>query len=367
MHARGGVLNGRGVLNGGGESVREVVPLMSETELKEKLFEAMKSPLVETTTDGEPLQRVRVEGGSSGGLLESEGVCALEQAIQQNRDCCGGQGYQLLRRGALMAAEICSCLSQCPRCLGWGYRDGGSTSRSRPCVSPLPQRMVNLWNDSTLPVRYFDCELELFSNFTGNGQRVLSVLQNYLKNFSLQKEPQSYESMQRRGLVLSGAVGVGKTYLLVSLAKSFIRRGYGVKFIDFFQLITEIKAGFSQRASEEDILKPLIEVDVLFIDELGKGRNSEFELTILDQLVMGRYNQDKPILATTNYHFGKEAPSRMVDLRAPSHGFGLDSFSLLKERVGARIYSRIVEGCYLVPITGRDFRELQSEGREERL
>ena len=45
-----------------------------------------------------------------------------------------------------------------------------------------------------------------------------------------------------------------------------------------------------------------MDVDILFIDELGKGRNTDFELTILDQLVMGRYNQNKMIVASTNCH-----------------------------------------------------------------
>ena len=49
-------------------------------------------------------------------------------------------------------------------------------------------------------------------------------------------------------------------------------KGVSVKFVDFFQLLAEIKASFSKKESEELILKPLIEVDVLCIDELGKGR-----------------------------------------------------------------------------------------------
>lgn len=341
---------------------------MASVSLKQRLFEAMKK------VPGTSASGALSSGESSAAGKDRKGAAAEAAAAvvedqcalsMERQCCCEGKGYKLECRGAFIGAVICPCLRECSLCLGSAYRDDAAGLRSRACSLPLPQRMVNLWNDSSLPVRYFDCELSRFCNFTGNGQQVLSLLGSYLKRFDQQQRQGARSS--HRGIVISGPVGVGKTYLLVSLAKALIRQGRRVKFVDFFQLITEIKAGYSQKASEEDILKPLIEVDVLLIDELGKGRNSEFELTILDQLVMGRYNQDKPIIATTNYFFGRQSPSRTVDLRAPSHNFGLDSFGLLRERVGTRIYSRIVEGCALVPLTGRDFRELQSERREERL
>ena len=39
---------------------------------------------------------------------------------------------------------------------------------------------------------------------------------------------------------------------------------------------------------------------------MGKGRNSDWEMSILDQLVMGRYNQNKVVVASTNYNLAPE-------------------------------------------------------------
>ena len=147
------------------------------------------------------------------------------------------------------------------------------------------------------------------------------------------------------GIILGGPVGVGKTYLLAAIAKNFAARGMTVRFVDFFQLLNEIKGAYADSKSDANILKPLINVDVLFIDELGKGRSSDWEMSIIDQLVMGRYNQNKIIVASTNYGLkpAKHIPLSQKDLSQESFGsFNLDRFESLETRIGERIYSRLV-------------------------
>lgn len=353
---------------------------MDTQSLKQKLLHAMSG-------GGESVAK-KIEDLD---LLASDKTHPCALAEESWCQLCRGRGY-LVESGqrGYIAARLCDCLQRCERCLGWGYYDLPDGGGTRSCTQPMPQTMVSLWNQSALPVRYLSCELESFGNFTGNGQRVQKWLGQHIDGLLAQWPGRGVSAHQqelsslsaspvdagggealgaRRGVILSGGVGVGKTYLLVSLAKKLLRGGLGVKFIDFFQLISQIKAGFGQKSSEEDILRPLIDIDVLLIDELGKGRNSEFELTILDQLVMGRYNQGKPIFATTNYFLGQKAPAQTVDLRSinNSHSFGLDSFGLLRDRVGARIFSRMTEECYFISLSGQDYRELRGGRREKTL
>ena len=152
--------------------------------------------------------------------------------------------------------------------------------------------------------------------------------------------------------MISGDVGIGKTYILASLAKEIAFLGFSVKFVDFFQLISEIKACYSDHQSEQILLNPLLTVDVLIIDELGKGRNTDYEKTILDQLIMGRYNQNKTIVASTNYIINQQEKRQ----EEPSSSFELNSSEHLEQRVGSRIYSRLREMNYFVKITGEDLR-----------
>ena len=280
-------------------------------------------------------------------------------ALDYGRDCCSGRGFKLEKKGPYIRSSICDCVTGCVSCLGNMIRvdeDG----QSRSCKTPSPALISNLFNEAKIPSRYLDSSLAKFENFTGNGESLLSNLAKYTESFT---------KSDNQGLVISGPVGVGKTYLLASVAKELVMKGVSVKFVDFFQLLAEIKASFSKKESEELILKPLIEVDVLCIDELGKGRNTEFELTIIDQIVMGRYNQDKPIIATTNYLFKDQNNQHNfnVDLTQKTDEtasrFSPDVFGTLKNRVGSRIYSRLEECCHFAELSGSDFRKMKANSR----
>src|SRR5690606_37118693 len=148
-----------------------------------------------------------------------------------------------------------------------------------------------------------------------------------------------------KGIVISGPVGVGKTFIMASLAHYFAEKGMSVRFTDFFQLLGDLRSGFSEGKADASQLAPLIDVDVLVIDEMGKGRGKDFEKTILDQLICGRYNQNKTIIASTNYSLTatKTGGSYNIPLDATSRSpgdFDPDQFGTLEERIGARMYSR---------------------------
>ena len=100
-----------------------------------------------------------------------------------------------------------------------------------------------------------------------------------------------------------GRPGLGKTHLAVSVhqdADSGQRSG--LQICGFFQLLSDIRFGYSQDLSEQAIINPYVAAPILLIDELAKGRNTEWELTMLDQIISSRYNAaDKITLFTTNY------------------------------------------------------------------
>ena len=77
------------------------------------------------------------------------------------------------------------------------------------------------------------------------------------------------------------------------------RHGVAVRFMEFSRLLSLLKEGYSEGRSDAPVLTELAEVEVL-ADELGKGRLSDWELTIIDEVV-SRYNAMGCTLATTNY------------------------------------------------------------------
>jgi DNA replication protein DnaC len=267
------------------------------------------------------------------------------------KSCCQGLGFQVEARGSKTVARLCECVKTCPTCLGQAVIVD-QDRKSRPCKNPSPRKICNLLNAAEIPARYKDASLKAFSNNTGNCQAVVQKVQDWIRQF---------QNSGSKGLLLGGPVGVGKTFVLASIAKALVARGVRVKFIDFFQLLAEVKAGYGENRSEMTIISPLIDVDVLLIDELGKGRNTEFELTILDQLVMGRYNANKAIVASTNCLFQETSPNYAyniaLDRTSSPHGnFESDSYGTLESRVGKRIYSRLMETTIMLDMKGDDYR-----------
>jgi len=173
--------------------------------------------------------------------------------------------------------------------------------------------------------------------------------------FALLKHRDAYANGER-GFLLWGTPGVGKTHMLCGLISYLaLQRGLSCRYVDFMQLLFDLKQGFSENRWESELVSPLIAVDVLVIDELGKGRNSEWELSILDELISARYNAQKTIHCTSNYPPEPASGASLQPLSGTSEG-GFVVPSSLRERLGERIFSRLSEMCNFREIRGDDYR-----------
>ena len=110
-----------------------------------------------------------------------------------------------------------------------------------------------------------------------------------------------------------------------------------------------LKEGYSEGRSDAPVLTELAEVEVLAIDELGKGRLSDWELTIIDEVVSRRYNAMGCTLATTNY-----VPGNPTGAAPPN--LSTTQTSTLRDCVGDRVYSRLLQLVDFVEAAGRDYR-----------
>jgi len=278
----------------------------------------------------------------------------LPAASAARRDCpdCHGTGISFRTVSEVATAQRCACMPFCGRCL-----DSGTVTaivdghvRTGRCRCQRPADRARLFTAAQIPGRYTDATLESYTKgILRHSPESMGVLQDVSRWMGAWKVGQ-----ENRGLILHGPVGRGKTHLLVAVVRDLIlRHGVPARFVEFTRLLSQLKAGYSAGRSGSEVIDPLVNIPVLAIDELGKGRLTDWELTIIDEIICRRYNAMACTLGSTNFKpafatGAAPANAALVDVNPQTLG----------DRVGDRVLSRLQEMCDFVELAGRDFRSL---------
>ena len=115
------------------------------------------------------------------------------------------------------------------------------------------------------------------------------------------------------GVVLFGSAGSGKTHLLVGMGKAAIDAGYTVEWRNGVDLAAEFRSTIGGHGSEDDIVKELVEAEILILDDVlpVAGVLSEYQAGNLYRVINGRYHQMRPTWASMNVADGSEAEKGM--------------------------------------------------------
>ncbi len=220
----------------------------------------------------------------------------------------------------------------CPKCYGAGLEVVPGKG-ARPCV--CRQRKKTQTSDLEkvrLPKRYEACHFHNYRAATPSQERAFK----YASKLAL-----DYPAVDR-GLLLMGTVGVGKTHLAVSILKGLTERGFSCLFYEFGALLKEIQDSYnpSTQTSELKVLAPILETEILVLDEIGASKPTEWVRDTMAHIINSRYNDRKLTIFTTNY----------LDERRN------DREETLEDRLGVRLRSRLFEMCRTVSIIGEDYR-----------
>lgn len=290
---------------------------------------------------------------------------------------CGDRGYVREREGARAVARPCACNRECPRCGDSGWRrvtqqvtfSAGAGVKDYEVLAPCDcmERKTHLsrFTAAGIPARFATADFESY--------RVKDEVQNRALSEARRFADKYVPGESSTGFILSGPVGTGKTHLLCAvLSHLTLEKGVSTRYQEISFLFQDIRRGFREGKSGGEIVGPLCDVELLAIDELGKGRGSEFEMETLDELIARRYNAGKVTLFATNYSLASERkPVRSLPGYVSSEESLKDSrdSNLLRARVGERIFSRLFDMCSFVemPADTNDYRVVRQELEERYL
>jgi DNA replication protein DnaC len=206
---------------------------------------------------------------------------------------------------------------------------------ARRCRCRTKGVRAKLLDAARIPRRYEECSLDNYEPANNNGSQLRAF--NYA--YRLVRE----YPLVNRGILFMGTCGVGKTHLSVAILRELIeKRGATCLFYEFGSLLKEIQNSYNSvsQTSELKVLTPVIEAEVLVLDELGATKPTAWVRDTMMQVINTRYNDRRLTIFTTNY----------VDER------GQSSEEPLEDRIGARLRSRLYEMCRTIVINGEDYR-----------
>ena len=245
----------------------------------------------------------------------------------------------------------------CPACEGTGWKlvEVQGVMRAARCDCSLERRPNDLLRRACIPRRYEHCTIESFNVVkepsTGQPNVYLDQAKQWAHKFV-------DEYRVDFGLIFTGPTGVGKTHLAVGVLRELIaRKGVECLFVDFRELLQSIRESYNpvSETSELRLLEPVVEAEVLLLDELVSANPSEWVKERLAYLINSRYNQNKVTLITTTLRFGGPDQPRNV-VKEPS-GNPVSSFERSLNQFGVTLSSRIYEMCKPIEIEAEDFRK----------
>jgi DNA replication protein DnaC len=217
---------------------------------------------------------------------------------------------------------------------GWKTITIDGVSRVTRCECWQQRLSQTLLKSARIPRGYAHCELSNFEIHTDTQRTAHRKASRLVDQFPV------FE----KGLLFYGDTGVGKTHLAVALMReAIVRKSARAIFYETRELLKLVRDTYSgsTELSELDVLRPVLEAELLVLDDLGLEKKSEWVDETLGLVINTRYSERRLTVITTNL--------RDLENTEPG-GFAF--------QLGLRTRSRLKEMCDWVLIDAVDTREV---------
>lgn len=201
-------------------------------------------------------------GGFEEGYLDQTPVC----------ERCGGRGY--------VGSEMCECLREL-------------------CRQEQKKELTSL----------FVTGQESFDNFSlayypdawdeklgASPRKIMQITLARCKRYAAEFR------MDSESLLLSGATGLGKTFLSACIARQVAEKGFSVVYETAVRLFADFETEKFGGYTEENrgLTRKYMECDLLIIDDLGTEMTTQFTVSALYTVVNTRLTEHRPTIISTN-------------------------------------------------------------------
>jgi DNA replication protein DnaC len=200
------------------------------------------------------------------------------------------------------------------------------------------QRLKIIMKNSLMEKSFFNKTFENW-DFNKGDKKLYNLGIKYTENFKQIKE-------EGLGLLVTGGVGNGKSYLSFAIANGLLKKGVPVVCISINGLLERIRETYKTwgKEGEYEIIKSLGSADLLVIDDLGTEQNTEWSISKIYTIIDSRYRNKMPTIVTTNY-----------------------SVEILKDRYGERTVDRLMEMCTTIENNSTSIRRIKAVENTESL
>lgn len=236
---------------------------------------------------------------------------------------------------------------KCTLCEDRGIIFDGESAR--PCTCMKQKRMENLFRHARMARGLLNCRFDSFNQeyyLCRTNPQDKVYLEGAIKALNASKEfvDCCLEDYHGLGLLLTGPVGAGKTFLAASIANALMEQEQQVLFLVVPDLLDQLRATYKTDENELDLLDTAREIPILILDDLGAHNYTDWTRNRLYSIINYRLNEQLPTVITSNL-----------------------SLDEMEEHLGSRTTSRLIQSCRIFRMNvEQDIRHRQYQERERK-